>query len=115
MKRFVYLFLVGVLVAGFTLAGTNKAEAMNNGSAGPLCMPRRWMQIITGLCMSSRILRWRITARSIVPRGLRSSMWKPATAITLPVMSTAMTGDGAATTEDRVTTTGDISRRNEAC
>jgi hypothetical protein len=36
MKRFMYLFLVGVLVAGFTLAGTNKAEAMNSGSAALL-------------------------------------------------------------------------------
>jgi hypothetical protein len=36
MKRLMYLFLVGVLVAGFTAAGTNKAEAMNNGSAALL-------------------------------------------------------------------------------
>jgi hypothetical protein len=36
MKRLMYLFLVGVLVAGFTAGGTARAEAMDSGSAALL-------------------------------------------------------------------------------
>lgn len=36
MKRLIYLFLVGVLIAGFTAAGTTKAEAMDSQSAALL-------------------------------------------------------------------------------
>lgn len=36
MKRLMYLFLAGVLVAGFTMGGVTRAEAMDSGSAALL-------------------------------------------------------------------------------
>lgn len=33
MKKLSYLLLIGVIVAGLTVTGTGKAEAMDNGSA----------------------------------------------------------------------------------
>lgn len=36
MKRFMYLLLIGALFAGFTAAGTGRAEAMDNRSAALL-------------------------------------------------------------------------------